>query len=95
MMVMQGALTKLVEKGGWSKPIARRLARIRTSAEIADADLLIEAATENVDLKLDIFRRVDAVASEGAILASNTCSIPITRLAAATGGRTAWSACTS
>jgi 3-hydroxybutyryl-CoA dehydrogenase len=59
--------------------------RIKTSAEIADADLLIEAASENVDLKLQIFREMDAVASPGAILASNTSSIPITRLAAVTG----------
>jgi 3-hydroxybutyryl-CoA dehydrogenase len=52
---------------------------------VVDADLLIEAASENVELKLAIFREMDAAASEGAVLASNTSSIPITRLAAATG----------
>jgi 3-hydroxybutyryl-CoA dehydrogenase len=86
MMVMQGSLTKLVEKGRLARADSEAaVLRIRTSAEIADADLLIEAATENVDLKLRIFAEMDAVASEGAILASNTSSIPITRLAAATG----------
>jgi 3-hydroxybutyryl-CoA dehydrogenase len=86
MMVMQGSLTKLVEKGRLEQADSEAaVLRIRTSAEIADADLLIEAATENVDLKLGIFAEMDAVASEGAILASNTSSIPITRLAAATG----------
>jgi 3-hydroxybutyryl-CoA dehydrogenase len=86
IMVMQGSLTKLVEKGRLAQADSEAaVLRIRTSAEIADADLLIEAATENVDLKLRIFAEMDAVASEGAILASNTSSIPITRLAAATG----------
>jgi 3-hydroxybutyryl-CoA dehydrogenase len=86
MMVMQGSLTKLVEKGRLEQRDAESaVLRIRTSAEIADADLLIEAATENIDLKLEIFRQMDAVASDGAILASNTSSIPITRLAAVTG----------
>jgi 3-hydroxybutyryl-CoA dehydrogenase len=86
VMVMQGSLTKLVEKGRLEQGDAESaVLRIRTSAEIADADLLIEAATENVDLKLEIFRQMDAVASDGAILASNTSSIPITRLAAVTG----------
>jgi len=86
MMVIQGSLTKLSEKGRIDQVDAESaVLRIRTSAEIGDADLLIEAATENIDLKLQIFREMDAAASPGAILASNTSSIPITRLAAATG----------
>jgi 3-hydroxybutyryl-CoA dehydrogenase len=86
MMVIQGSLTKLSEKGRIDRADAESaVLRIRTSAEIGDADLLIEAATENIDLKLQIFREMDAAASPGAILASNTSSIPITRLAAATG----------
>src|SRR5438094_9119148 len=85
MMVVQGSLTKLVEKGRLEQRDAESaVLRIRTSAEIADADLLIEAATENVDLKLQIFREMNTVASQGAILASNTSSIPITRLSAVT-----------
>jgi 3-hydroxybutyryl-CoA dehydrogenase len=49
------------------------------------AELVVEAATENVDLKLQIFREIDANAPAGCILATNTSSISITRIAAATG----------
>lgn len=52
--------------------------------EFSDRDLAIEAVTENEQLKLDIFRKLDAAMPAGSILASNTSSIPITRLAAAT-----------
>ena len=54
------------------------------SAAVSDADLVVEAATENVDLKLKIFRQIDEAASAEAILASNTSSISITKIAAAT-----------
>jgi 3-hydroxybutyryl-CoA dehydrogenase len=51
---------------------------------LAPADLVIEAVTENEEIKKSIFRRLDALVAAGAILASNTSSISITRLAAAT-----------
>lgn len=51
---------------------------------ISDAELVIEAATENVDIKLKIFRDIDAYAPPQAILATNTSSISITKIAAAT-----------
>nr|WP_294996893.1 3-hydroxybutyryl-CoA dehydrogenase [uncultured Sediminibacterium sp.] len=51
---------------------------------VADADLVVEAATENVALKLNIFKQLDAAAPAHAILASNTSSISITKIAAAT-----------
>ena len=61
---------------------------IQTNTSLADAcktaDLVVEAATENIDLKLRIFADIDANAPEGCILASNTSSISITRIAAAT-----------
>lgn len=64
------------------------LANIYTSTSIAEgvknADLVVEAATENENLKLDIFRQVDEAAPAGAILASNTSSVSITKMAAAT-----------
>ena len=63
------------------------LGRIRpgTGAEAAaGADLVVEAATENPEIKLKLFRELDARAPAGAILASNTSSISITALAAAT-----------
>jgi 3-hydroxybutyryl-CoA dehydrogenase len=82
---IEASLAKLVEKGRVETGAAEAaLGRIETAAEPAPADLAIEAATENVDLKLRIFRDLDAAAGDGAVLASNTSSIPITRLAAAT-----------
>ncbi len=64
------------------------LGRIATftdmAAAVKDADLIIEAATENVDLKIKIFEQLDQLAPEKAILATNTSSISITRIAAHT-----------
>lgn len=51
---------------------------------VKDADLVIEAATENVTIKLDIFRNLDALCKPSCILASNTSSIPITKIASVT-----------
>jgi len=51
---------------------------------VSKADLVVEAATENVELKLNIFRQMDAAAPAEAILASNTSSISITKIAAVT-----------
>ncbi|AYB33653.1 3-hydroxybutyryl-CoA dehydrogenase [Chryseolinea soli] len=53
-------------------------------AGIAQAELVVEAATENVDLKLNIFRELDAHAAPEALLASNTSSISITKIASVT-----------
>jgi 3-hydroxybutyryl-CoA dehydrogenase len=67
---------------------AEALGRLKTSTDIksgvADADLVVEAATENTDLKKKIFRDMDAHAPEGCILATNTSSISITQIAAET-----------
>ena len=52
---------------------------------VSKADLIIEAATENIELKKKIFSQIDALAKEEAILATNTSSISITQIAAATG----------
>ncbi|MEA3470169.1 MAG: 3-hydroxybutyryl-CoA dehydrogenase [Thermodesulfobacteriota bacterium] len=63
------------------------LGRIRKSTsleDMKDADFVVEAAIEREDLKLDIFRKLDAACKPGVVLASNTSSIPITRIAAAT-----------
>lgn len=54
------------------------------AAGVAHAQLVVEAATENIDLKLKIFRELDTVAPPGCILATNTSSISITKIAAAT-----------
>ncbi len=64
------------------------LGRIATFTDMAEAvknaDIVIEAATENIDLKLNIFRQLDALCPANCILASNTSSISITRIAAVT-----------
>lgn len=64
------------------------LARIATSTELTSAvkqaDIVIEAATERIDIKKDLFRQIDAHAPAHAILASNTSSISITTLGAVT-----------
>ncbi len=54
------------------------------SEGVKDAGIVVEAATENVDLKLEIFKQVDTYAPAGCILATNTSSISITRIAAIT-----------
>lgn len=51
---------------------------------VKNAELVIEAATENIELKLEIFRQLDRAAPAGCILATNTSSISITKIAAAT-----------
>ena len=54
------------------------------ASAVSEADLVVEAATENVDLKLNIFRQMDEHAPDDAILATNTSSISITKIAAVT-----------
>ena len=79
---MRKSLTKLAEKGGPDPDEV--LARVETVDDIVPADLMVEAVVEDADVKNDVFRRADAVLPAGAVLASNTSSIPISSLAAAT-----------
>jgi 3-hydroxybutyryl-CoA dehydrogenase len=63
------------------------LARISTTTDldaVADADLVVEAVFENIEVKQDIFRTLDRITGPGTVLASNTSAIPITKIAAAT-----------
>ena len=83
LAAMEGSLAKLAEKGG--PPPDDVLARVMTVDAIVPAELLIEAVVEDAEVKKDIFRRADETLPPEAILASNTSSIPITTLAAATG----------
>jgi 3-hydroxybutyryl-CoA dehydrogenase len=82
LAAMGTSLAKLAAKGGPDPEEV--LARVEPVDDLLPADLLIEAVVENAAVKEDIFRRADVVLPEPAILASNTSSIPITRLAAAT-----------
>ena len=83
LAAMRKSLEKLAEKGGGDPDEV--LGRVAAVEEIVPADLLIEAVVEDASVKEAIFRRADEVLPEAAILASNTSSIPITSLAAATG----------
>ena len=80
--VMRKSLDRLHEKGG--PPAEEVLARVEAVADLVPADLMIEAVVEDAETKDDIFRRADALLPPGAVLASNTSSIPIGLLAAAT-----------
>jgi 3-hydroxybutyryl-CoA dehydrogenase len=88
LATVSGSLDRLIKKekitGGQK---AEALARIKTTTDMAalkDVDLIIEAATENLELKIKIFKQLDDLAKPEAIIASNTSSISITKLAAAT-----------
>jgi 3-hydroxybutyryl-CoA dehydrogenase len=82
------ALAKLVDKGkmpaGERDALLARITPAAGAAGLSSADLAVEAATENLEVKLAIFRDADRALPAGAILASNTSSISITKLAAAT-----------
>lgn len=84
---LTSSLDKLVSKGKLDASARdRALANIETSTDyehLADVDIVIEAATENSELKARILRQVEAVARPDAILASNTSSISITALGSA------------
>jgi 3-hydroxybutyryl-CoA dehydrogenase len=85
---ISSSLDRAVKKGTMSaEQKAQAVARIRSTTDLAavkDCGLIVEAATENLELKLKIFKQLDELAAPGTVLASNTSSISITRLAAAT-----------
>ena len=81
------SLARLEPKGRLPRPAAEIAGRIRTSTALQDlgkVDFVIEAAFEDAAVKTDLFRRLDVACKPAAILASNTSSISITKLAAAT-----------
>ncbi|HSO62240.1 MAG TPA: 3-hydroxybutyryl-CoA dehydrogenase [Desulfobacterales bacterium] len=83
-----GILARNVEKGKMTAPEKDALlGRIKGSVSLQDmaaADFVVEAATEKQDIKFKIFRDLDQICKPGAILATNTSSIPIGRIAAQT-----------
>jgi 3-hydroxybutyryl-CoA dehydrogenase len=85
--VIAKSTSKLLEKGqidAAQKEAAGQIHFVSDMTGISQADLVIEAATENPDLKLKIFREADEKARPDVILASNTSSISITKIAAVT-----------
>jgi 3-hydroxybutyryl-CoA dehydrogenase len=81
---MAKSLEKLAAKGAPHDP-EETLARVEPVDDLVDADLMVEAVVEDESAKQDVFRRADAALGPDAVLASNTSSIPIASLAAATG----------
>lgn len=85
---IEKALTKLVEKGKITEEYkTQTLSNITTSTEVSSlvaCDVVIEAATENKEIKKKIFKELDEVVNKDAILATNTSSLSITEIAAAT-----------
>jgi 3-hydroxybutyryl-CoA dehydrogenase len=88
LATIEGSLDRLVKKDKLTAAAkTQALARIKGAtdyAALAQCDLIIEAATENLPLKLEILRRADTLAKPDTLLASNTSSISITTLAAVT-----------
>lgn len=89
MQTIEKNLARMLAKGSITEAdqaatLARLTAHSAIDSNLSDADLVVEAATERVELKLDIFRTLDELVSPEAILASNTSSISIAQIAAAT-----------
>ena len=80
---IRGSLGKLAEKGGPNPDEV--LNRVEPVDDLVPADLMVEAVIEDAAVKEDVFRRADETLPFEAVLASNTSSIPISILAAATG----------
>ncbi|MFI6418671.1 3-hydroxyacyl-CoA dehydrogenase family protein [Streptomyces sp. NPDC050842] len=85
---IKASYDRFVAKGKLSAADAEAaLGRITATTEleaVADADIVVEAVFENLDVKHEIFRSLDKIAKDGAVLASNTSAIPITKIAAVT-----------
>lgn len=85
---IEASYEKFVSKGKLTADEATSaLARITTTTDlgaIADADIVIEAVFEQLEVKEGVFRELDKIAKDGAVLGSNTSAIPITRIAAVT-----------
>lgn len=81
-------LARDVEKGRKTEEeksaVLARITKSLTIEDAKDADIIIEAAVENMDIKQSIFKKLDEIAPKHAILATNTSSLPITEIAAVT-----------
>jgi 3-hydroxybutyryl-CoA dehydrogenase len=86
---IEKSLTRFAEKGKIAEAdVESALGRIATTTDLdsaADADIVVEAVFEDLAVKNEIFRTLDRICKDTAVLASNTSAIPITQIAAATG----------
>lgn len=85
---MQKSLEKLVSKGRMEEADATaavdRVTATSSVADLADCDLVIESVVEDLQTKLDLFDELDRVCKDGAILATNTSTLPVTEMAVKT-----------
>src|SRR5579884_3398665 len=82
---MRRSLAKLAERGGPEpEAVLQRVTTVTRIEAATDVDLMVEAVVEDLAVKQTVFRDADAALADGAILASNTSSIPIASLASAT-----------
>ncbi|SDT49857.1 3-hydroxyacyl-CoA dehydrogenase family protein [Jiangella sp. DSM 45060] len=85
---IEASTAKFVEKGKLTAGARdAALGRITTTTDldaVAEADIVVEAVFENVDVKRELFAQLDRLCRDGAVLATNTSAIPITKIAAAT-----------
>lgn len=83
------SLDRLVSKGTVAEADAETaVGRITTTTDLdaaADAEVVVEAVFEQIDVKREVFAALDRICRDGAVLATNTSAIPITQIAAATG----------
>jgi 3-hydroxybutyryl-CoA dehydrogenase len=85
---IEWSVNKFVEKGKVKeegRTIMKRIKPVSDFSEAETAELIIEAVFEKIDLKREIFKKVDEICAPEALIASNTSAIPITELAAVTG----------
>lgn len=88
LTTIAGSCDRLIKKGTMTEEVKKALlAKVKATtalADLKDCDFVVEAATENIDLKLKIFKDLDQTVKAGSILATNTSSISITKIAATT-----------
>lgn len=88
LQTIENNLDRMVVKGTISEENKKStMSNIKTSTQLAESvnvDLIVEAATENVDLKLKIFKNLDEIAPANVVLATNTSSISITKISSVT-----------
>jgi 3-hydroxybutyryl-CoA dehydrogenase len=85
---IKNSLSRFASKGKISQEdVEAAIARVTTTTDLdaaADADVVVEAVFEKLEIKQEVFRTLDKICKDGAILATNTSAIPVTQIAAAT-----------
>lgn len=88
LTTIAGSCDRLIKKGTMTEDVKKALlGKVKSTTQLndlKDCDFVVEAATENIDLKLKIFKDLDQTVKVGSILATNTSSISITKIAACT-----------